>query len=43
VGDYAPEGDGRDCDVEDIYLLERFIAGEPVTLGNLCKPYFEGP
>jgi hypothetical protein len=43
VGDYAPAGDGSDCDVADIALLTRFIAGEPVTLGNVCKPYFEGP
>jgi len=43
VGDYAPEEDGSDCDVADIYALSRYIAGEPVTLGNVCKPYFGGP
>jgi hypothetical protein len=29
--------------VADITLLTRFIAGEAVTLGNVCKPYFGGP
>jgi hypothetical protein len=43
VGDYAPQQDGRDCDVEDIYVLSRYIAGKSVTLGNLCRPYFFGP
>jgi hypothetical protein len=43
VGDYAPAEDGSDCDVADIYALSRYIAGETVTLGNVCKPYFGGP
>ena len=43
VGDYAPAGDGSDCDVADIYALSRYIAGETVTLGNVCKPYFGAP
>jgi hypothetical protein len=43
VGDYAPAGDGSDCDVADITLLTRYIAGQSVTLGNVCKPYFEEP
>jgi hypothetical protein len=43
VGDYAPAGDGSDCDVADIFVLSRLIAGKTVTLGNVCKPYFGGP
>ena len=40
---HAPAGDGSDCDVADIYALSRYIGGETVTLGNVCKPYFGGP
>jgi hypothetical protein len=43
VGPYAPTGDGSDCDVRDIHALTRFIAGETVALGNVCRPYFDGP
>jgi hypothetical protein len=43
VGDYAPAGDGSDCDVADISALSRYIGGETVTLGNVCKPYFGAP
>jgi hypothetical protein len=42
VGDYAPAEDGSDCDVADIYALSRYIGGESVTLGNVCRPYFFG-
>jgi hypothetical protein len=43
VGDYAPAGDGSDCDVADITALSRYVGGKSVTLGNVCKPYFEEP
>lgn len=28
-----------DCDVRDLYVLDRFLAGAPVTVENVCFPY----
>jgi hypothetical protein len=36
-------GNASDCDVADITLLTRYIAGESATLGNVCKPYSGSP
>ena len=36
------DGGVTDCDVSDIFVLQRFVAGEPVTLENVCAAYF-GP
>ena len=38
IGPFDPLEAGADCDVADIFLLRRFVAGEAATLGNECKP-----
>jgi hypothetical protein len=40
IGAYAPEGDGSDCDVADLFVLKRHANGLSVTVQNVCKPYF---
>ena len=37
---YAPLGDGSDCNVADLYVLQRHANGQPVTVQNVCKPCF---
>jgi hypothetical protein len=34
-----PDGGATDCDVADAYVLDRFIAGLPVTVENTCQAY----
>ncbi len=36
------DGGVTDCDVSDIFVLQRFVSGQPVTLENVCAAYF-GP
>jgi hypothetical protein len=38
------ESDGgvTDCDIADIFILQRFLAGSPVTVENTCDAY-SGP
>jgi YVTN family beta-propeller protein len=33
------DGGASDCDVADIYVLQRFLAGESVTVENGCRAY----
>ena len=33
-------GDGSDCNVADVYILQRHANGEPVSVQNVCKAYF---
>jgi hypothetical protein len=28
-----------DCDISDIFILQRFLAGSPVTVENTCAAY----
>jgi hypothetical protein len=37
-----PDGGVTDCNVADAYVLDRFVAGRPVTVGNTCQA-FTGP
>ncbi len=36
------DGGVADCDVSDIFVLQRFVNGQSVTLENVCAAYF-GP
>jgi hypothetical protein len=35
----ASDGGVSDCDIADIFVLQRFLAGSPVTVGNTCDAY----
>jgi hypothetical protein len=37
VGD--PDGGASDCDIADIFVLQRFLAGGSVTAANSCDAY----
>ena len=37
---WAGDASGSDCDVEDIFVLERKLAGEFVVIENVCDAYF---
>jgi hypothetical protein len=36
------DGGVSDCDVADIFILQRFLAGSPVSVANACDAY-SGP
>ena len=36
------DGGVSDCDIADIFILQRFLAGSPVTVANTCDAY-SGP
>ncbi len=38
VGPHDGSGTGADCNVDDIFVLERFVLGEPVSATNGCVP-----
>ena len=40
IGPRAGDASGSDCDVADIYVLRRAVAGEAVTIENACDAYF---
>jgi hypothetical protein len=33
------DGGVSDCDVADIFVLQRFLSGSPVTVSNVCDAY----
>jgi hypothetical protein len=37
---WTGDASGSDCDVEDIFVLERKLAGEFVVIENVCDAYF---
>jgi hypothetical protein len=39
----TPDDGVSDCDVADISVLERFLAGKPVTVEKTCAAYFTSP
>jgi hypothetical protein len=38
IGPYDPAESGADCGVEDVFVLERLVAGLPVTAEDGCTP-----
>ena len=36
------DGGVSDCDIADVFILQRFLAGSPVTVENTCDAYL-GP
>jgi hypothetical protein len=39
----ASDGGNSDCDIADIFVLQRFVAGSPVTVADSCDAYTGGP
>jgi hypothetical protein len=37
------DGGVTDCDVADIYVLQRVVAGGAITIENTCAAYFTAP
>jgi hypothetical protein len=33
------DGGASDCDVADIFIMQRFVTGNPVTVQNACIAY----
>jgi len=39
----ASDGGNSDCDIADIFVLQRFVGGSPVTVANACDAYTGEP
>jgi hypothetical protein len=37
------DGGVTDCDVADIYVLQRVVVGGAITIENTCAAYFTAP
>jgi hypothetical protein len=33
------DGGVSDCNIADVFVLQRFLAGSPVTVANTCDAY----
>ena len=40
IGPRAGDASGDDCGVDDVFVLERAVDGQPVTVGNACDAAF---